>query len=46
MAELQFDYSDGPSLIGKREELLDEWRSKLAVEPQTAPMPLVAVDTP
>jgi hypothetical protein len=44
MAELQFDYSDGPSLIGNREELLDEWRRKLAVEPQTPTTPMVAVD--
>ncbi|MEQ9562922.1 MAG: hypothetical protein RLN69_10405, partial [Woeseiaceae bacterium] len=46
MAELQFDYSDGPSLIGNREELLEEWRRKLAVEPQTATTPVAAVDVP
>lgn len=41
MAELQFDYSDGPSLIGNREDLLEEWRAKLAIAPRpsTQPMP-------
>jgi hypothetical protein len=46
MAELQFDYSDGPSLIGNREELLLEWRRKLGTEPQTAMSPLVEVGVP
>ncbi|MDH5501008.1 MAG: hypothetical protein OEY72_07905, partial [Gammaproteobacteria bacterium] len=31
VAELQFDYSSGPALVGNRQELLDEWRKKLAV---------------
>jgi WD40 repeat protein len=31
VAELQFSYSTGPSLIGNRLELLNEWRHKLAI---------------
>jgi hypothetical protein len=42
IAELQFDYSDGPSLIGNRVDLLEEWRSKLAIvaEPRYPRQPL------
>jgi hypothetical protein len=38
LAELQFDYSDGPALVGNRQDLLDEWRRKLAIEPEAVPL--------
>jgi hypothetical protein len=38
VAELQFNYSAGPALIGNREELLAEWRDKLAL-PAESPLP-------
>lgn len=36
IAELQFDYSYGPSLIGNRADLLEEWRNKLAIVAEPA----------
>ncbi len=42
VAELQFNYSTGPAMIGNREELLDEWRDKLAL-PAGNPAPDTAV---
>jgi hypothetical protein len=38
VAELQFNYSAGPALIGNRAELLAEWRQKLAL-PAGNPVP-------
>jgi hypothetical protein len=31
VAELQFNYSSGPALVGNRHDLLEEWRLKLAI---------------
>ncbi len=47
VAELQFNYSAGPALIGNREELLAEWREKLALPAdnsiQDTPLPVVVL---
>lgn len=50
VAELKFDYSSGPVLVGNREELLAEWRKKLAFADFEAtagrPVPLVVLPVP
>jgi hypothetical protein len=32
IAELHFDYDEGPALFGKRRELIGEWSSKVRGE--------------
>lgn len=36
VAEISFSHSSGPALLGNREQLLAEWRSKLGLGPVTA----------
>ena len=37
IAELDFVASRGPGLFGNKDELLDEWRGKLALVPAQSP---------
>ncbi len=44
VAELEFNYSTGPALIGNREDLLAEWRDRLAIpaeDPSDSAVPVV-----